>query len=215
VAALAAPLALALTGSPASASSSAATTTTTSTTTTSTTTTTAAPPAVPVDWCGGTLSLATPTIDDPNLTNYSFYCDGQVTAYTVMVERPGQPNTGIDDFDASPNVFSRANGSQITTEGFSCSGQIPGDSINCFAGTGSHADVWTNIEGQIDTSDPFCANLPPHAKPGTKPEPGATALLVVTDATGAEAGPFKLTMSPACKAVKPVPLKHKKDRKRA
>jgi hypothetical protein len=169
---------------------------------------------VPVDWCGGTLSLATPTVDDPNLTNYSFYCDGQVTAYTLIVERPGQPNTGIDDFNPSPSVYSRSTGSLISTEGFSCSGQIPGDSVNCFAGAGSHADVWTNIEGQVDTSDPFCANLPPHPKPGTKPEPAATALLVVTDATGAEAGPFKLTMTPACKAVKPVPVKRKKDRKR-
>jgi hypothetical protein len=182
--------------------------------TTTPTSTTPSPPALPVSWCAGSLSRATPTIDDPNLTNYLFYCDGDVTAYTVLIERPGHPNDGADDFSTAAGVFNRSTGAEIDTENFSCSGIVPGDGINCFAGTGSWADQWSNIEGQFDTSDPFCANLPPHPKPGTKPEPGALALIVVTDTTGAQAGPFQLTMTPACPTVKPVPYpKHHRHRR--
>ena len=173
-------------------------------TTTSAATTPAAPP-VPVTWCGGSLSLATPTIDDPNLLNYKFHCDGQVTAYTVVVNRPGHLNDEIDDFATTASVFDPATGDQLTTESFSCSGILPGSGINCYAGTGSSSTIWTNVEGQLDTSDPFCANLPKGAKPGTKPEPGAVAQLVVTDPTGAEQGPFGLPITPACKRVKAVP----------
>jgi hypothetical protein len=179
-------------------------------------TTTPAPTPIPVTGCDGSLSYATPTIDDPNLLNYKFHCSGQVTAYTVIVNRPGHYLDEIDDFTTAASVFDPT-GNQITTENFACAGLLPGAGVNCNVGTGTSSDPWTNIEGQLDTSDPFCANLPPHAKPGTKPEPGATAQLVVTDATGAEQGPFSLPITPACKpgkaVPKPKPVKHKRVRK--
>jgi hypothetical protein len=115
------------------------------------------------------------------LLNYKFHCDGEVTAYTLIVNRPGH--------------------------------------VNRFAGAGNFAVGYASIAGQFDTSDPFCANLPKGAKPGTKPEPGAVAQLVVTDTSGAEAGPFQLPITPACKAVKPVSKlkaeKHKRHGKAA
>jgi hypothetical protein len=179
--------------------------------------TTSAAPAVPVTGCDGSLSLATPTVDDPNLLSYKFHCDGQVTAYTVLVNRRGHVDDEIDDFSSNASVFDGITGDQITTESFSCAGILPGTGVNCFAGAGSSSTTWANVEGQFDTSDPFCANLPKGAKPGTKPEPGALAQLVVTDATGAEQGPFQLPITPGCKPVKAVPkvspAKHKHARK--
>jgi hypothetical protein len=179
--------------------------------------TTPAAPPVPVTGCDGSLSLATPTVDDPNLLNYKFHCDGQVTAYTVLINRRGHVDDEIDDFSSNANVFDGITGAQITTESFSCAGILPGTGVNCFAGAGGSSTTWANVEGQLDTSDPFCANLPKGAKPGTKPEPGALAQLVVTDATGAEQGPFQLSITPGCKPVKALPKasqpKHKHARK--
>jgi hypothetical protein len=177
-------------------------------------TTPTAPTPIPVSVCDGSLSPATPTVDDPNLLNYKFYCDGEVTAYTVIVNRPGHIDDEIDDFETSTSVFEPNSGALITSLSFNCTGTIPGGGVGCFAGTGNFAPPYASIEGQFDTSDPFCANLPKDAKPGTKPEPGASAQLVVTDATGAEQGPFLLPIAPGCKAVKPVPKPKPKKHKR-
>src|ERR1700722_11517056 len=89
-----------------------------------------APPPVPVTWCGGSLSLATPTIDDPNLLNYKFHCDGQVTAYTVVVNRPGHLNDEIDDFSPSTSVFDPITGALVTTVSLNCTGTLPGSGVN-------------------------------------------------------------------------------------
>jgi hypothetical protein len=91
-----------------------------------------------------------------------------------------------------------------------CSGVLPGDGINCNAGAGGLVAGYAVVHGAVDTSDPFCANLPKNAKPGTKPEPAAFAQLVVTDVTGAEDGPFRLWLQPGCKPVKPLPKPAKK-----
>jgi hypothetical protein len=177
------------------------------------------PVAVPVSTCDGALSPATPTIDDPNLLNYKFHCDGEVTAYTVVVNRPGHINDEIDDFATSTSVFDPTAGALLTNVSFSCAGTLPGGAVNCFAGSGGFAPAYASVQGQFDTSDPFCANLPKGAKPGSKPEPGAVAEIIVTDTSGAETGPFQLPITPACKAIKvlpkPKPDQHKHHRKGA
>lgn len=165
--------------------------------------------------CVGAVNLdKSPTSDDPNLLDYQFHCDTDITAYSVLINRPNRPFSGIDDFSSTANVF-LPTGDQVTTEQFSCSGTTPGDGINCNAGAGGFGSAWTTISGTVDTVDPFCPSLPAHAKPGTKPEPGAIAQLIVSDNTGAEDGPFRLFMTPACKPVKPVPKATKKSRKQA
>lgn len=164
-----------------------------------------APAPVPVSGCDGAVSRATPTVDDPNLLSYKFHCDGEVTAYTVLVNRRGHVNDQIDDFNPVPSLFDPSTGALVTTVSFNCTGTLPGAGVNCLAGSGGFAVAYATFKGQFDTSDPFCANLPKSAKPGTKPEPGAVAELVVTDTSGAEAGPFQLPIAPACKAVKAVP----------
>jgi hypothetical protein len=155
--------------------------------------------------CTGGVSLDTsPTSDDPNLLDYQFQCDTDITGYSVLINRPGKAFTGIDDFSSTANVF-LPTGDQVTTEQFTCSGTTPGDGINCNAGAGGFGSAGTTISGTVDTVDPFCSSLPAHAKPGTKPEPAAIAQLIVSDNTGAEDGPFKLWMKPLCKPVKPAP----------
>jgi hypothetical protein len=162
--------------------------------------------------CRGALHPdSSPTLDDPNLVDYSFYCDGPISAYTLLINRPNHINDSIDDFNAAPDVLFQ-NGQPIPSESVACSGVLPGDGINCNAGAGGLVAGYAYVKGAVDTSDPFCANLPRNAKPGTKPEPAAFAQLVVTDATGAEDGPFRLWLEPGCKPVKPVTKPTKKTR---
>jgi hypothetical protein len=185
-----------------STSTSTSKSTTTSTTTSSTST--AAP--VPVLGCVGDLSPATPTDTDPNLTNYSFHCNGQVNAYSILVTRPGQAYNELDDFSVTSNVISPSTGELSATEGFNCQGGIPGSGLTCqIAAPATSADTWSLIQGQFDTTTPFCPTLPAHAKPGTKPSAGAVAYLVVSDPTGEEVGPWIFQYSPRCPVVKAVP----------
>jgi hypothetical protein len=156
--------------------------------------------------CVGDLSPATPTSTDPNLTNYSFHCNGQVTAYSIVVTRPGQAYDELDDFVNTGNVIDPNTGQLSSTEGFNCQGEIPGSGFNCqIAAPATYADTWALIQGQFDTTTPFCPTLPAHAKPGTKPSQGAVAYFVVNDPTGEEVGPWIFQMSPSCPVVKAVP----------
>ena len=52
--------------------------------------------------CGGTLTRAKPTTDDPNLLNYKFNCNGGISAYTLIVLRKSNDFNTIDDFDDEP-----------------------------------------------------------------------------------------------------------------
>jgi hypothetical protein len=185
---------------------SSGTTTSKSTSTSTTTTNSSTSTGVPVLGCVGDLSPATPTDTDPNLTNYSFHCNGQVTAYSIVVNRPAQAYNELDDFSVTANVIDPTTEQPSTTESFNCQGGIPGSGISCLiASPATSADTWSLIQGQFDTTTPFCPTLPAHAKPGTKPSAGAVAYLVVSDPTGEEVGPWIFQYSPRCPAVKPVP----------
>jgi hypothetical protein len=182
----------------------AATTTTTTTTTTSSTTTTSTTPPIAVTGCNAYLTPATPTLLDSNYLNYNFQCDGTVTAYTVIINRQHQYDNEVDDFSQNSSVTQPGSTTSLNVA-FTCSGEIPGAGVNCFAGAGAAAPQWTWIQGQLDTTTPFCPTLPKHAKPGTKPTPEAQAEIVVTDGTGAQTGPYYAPIGPACKKLKPVP----------
>ncbi len=186
-----------------STTTSSSSTTSSKSTTTSSTSTTA---PVPVLGCVGDLSPATPTSTDPNLTNYSFHCNGQVNAYSIVVTRPGQAYNELDDFSVTSNVIDPTTGELSATESFNCEGGIPGSGISCLtASPATSADTWSLIQGQFDTTTTFCPTLPAHAKPGTKPSQGAVAYLVVSDPTGEEVGPWIFEYSPRCPVVKAVP----------
>jgi hypothetical protein len=154
--------------------------------------------------CGGTLKRAKPTVDDPNLLNYKFNCNGGITAYTLIVLRKSNDFNTIDDFDTNPLAFDPT-GDPLSKVALSCAGEIPGDGINCNAGAGGSLPTPDWAEGTIDTTEPYCANIPPGAKAGTKPDPAAVVELVVSDSTGAEDGPFRLRLAGKCPAVKVKP----------
>jgi hypothetical protein len=157
--------------------------------------------------CAGELYKA-PTADEPNLLSYKFHCDTAISAYTLLANRQIYDYSTIDDFSANAEVVDPT-GNVLSTESFGCSGQLPGNGVNCNAGAGGVMSAWDFADGQIDTADPYCANIPVGSPPGTVAEPPASIQLVVTDSTGAQDGPFRLFMMPGCGPTpKPVP-KHK------
>jgi hypothetical protein len=161
--------------------------------------------------CGGQLKpdpAASPTADEPNLLDYSFYCDGNITAYTLVVNRTMFDFETVDDFSTVATVVD-STGAVVSTEGFTCEGSLPGPGINCSPpAAGGIMSAGHHAQGNFDTADPYCANIPKGSKPGTQPELQAMVQLVVTDASGAQDGPFRLGIVPACKpvhVVKPKP----------
>jgi hypothetical protein len=155
-------------------------------------------------------AAASPT-GDPNLMAYHFRCDGPITAYTVVVNRTPFDLEVVDDFSTTANVTTA--GVIVPTESFGCEGTLPGNGTNC----NGKADAYFDVSGTFDTTDPFCGGYAAGAKWPAKPAPAAVAQLIVTDATGAQDGPFLLNATPACKPVKPLPKpkpkKHKKPAK--
>lgn len=151
--------------------------------------------------CGGTLKRAKPTADDPNLLNYKVNCNGGISAYTLIVLRKPNDFNTIDDFASSVTVFDPS-GNPLSSASFSCAGEIPGYGINCNAGAGGSMTSPDWAEGTFDTTEPYCANIPPDAKSGAKPDPAAVVELVVSDTTGAEDGPFRLRLDAKCPPVR-------------
>jgi hypothetical protein len=93
---------------------------------------------------------------------------------------------------------------------------MPGDGINCNAGAGGFMGAGNQAQGSFDLTDPYCKTLPAKAKPGTPATPQAIVQLIVTDTSGAQDGPFRLTPSAACPRVPdraPTPKKAKKTKK--
>lgn len=158
--------------------------------------------------CRGGLTKGAPTANDPHLTNYSFHCNGDIESYTLVVNRTVKDLSTVDDFNTAPGIYNNALTQLSPTETVDCSATMtPGDGINCFAlspATPQTITAYNWIQGYIDTTDPFCGGVPKGAKSGTAPEPQAVVQLVVSDVTGAEWGPFPLSLSPACPKLKPV-----------
>jgi hypothetical protein len=164
-----------------------------------------ATPIAPVG-CRGGLTKGAATANDPNLTNYSFNCSGDIESYTLVVNRTPNDLSTFDDFNTAPSVYNFALTTISPTETVDCQATTtPGDGINCFAQSSANPQTITAynwIQGYIDTTDPFCGGVPKGAKAGTAAEPAAVVQLVVTDTTGAEWGPFPLSRSPACPKLK-------------
>lgn len=153
--------------------------------------------------CGGSLRRA-PTSDEPNTLSYKFNCDGGITAYTIIASRGPSDLSTIDDF--SPNSLAYGTSGAVDSKvSFTCEGSIPGSGVNCNTG-GSALSAPEFVEGTFDTTDPYCGTAPTKAttkaktKASSKAQPQAVVQLIVSDVTGAEDGPFRLNLSPACKA---------------
>jgi hypothetical protein len=153
--------------------------------------------------CGGSLRRA-PTSDEPNTLSYKFNCDGGITAYTIIASRGPSDLSTIDDF--SPNSLAYGTSGVDSKVSFTCEGSIPGNGVNCNTGGSSYLQSPEFVEGTFDTTDPYCGTVPTKAttkattKASSKAEPQAVVQLIVSDVTGAEDGPFRLNLKPACKA---------------
>jgi hypothetical protein len=151
--------------------------------------------------CLGSISKdPAPTADDPNLIDYSIYCHGDFTAYTLIAHRRLFDFDTIDDFSPDISVL-QIDGNPSSTEAVTCAATLPGDGINCNAGAGGVISAYFQVKGSFDLTEPYCKTLPKGAKPGTLAQPQAFVEFVVTDATGAEDGPFRLSLKPGCPRV--------------
>jgi hypothetical protein len=163
----------------------------------------AAPTPASLTDCGGTV-FADPSGTaggEPNLLDYKFQCDGDISAYTIIVDRRSGDSGNIDDYNPAPSVFESDGVTPSPSETAICEGTTPSDGINCNAGAGAVLSAGVITEGSVDPVEPYCKSLPAKAKPGTPAIPQAIVQLVVTDTTGAEDGPFDLGPAKACPKV--------------
>jgi hypothetical protein len=168
-----------------------------------------APTPVSATNCSGALTKA-PTADEPNLLGYKFHCDWGISAYTLVVNRKPNDYNTLDDFSPTADVIDLA-GNVVSTLGLTCDGSIPGNGVSCNPGAKKYLAAPDYAQGTIDTSDPYCANIPADSPPGTRAEPQAIVQLVVTDTTGAQDGPFRLNLGSSCG---PTPKPHLKANKK-
>lgn len=164
-----------------------------------------------------TLGTSTATAENP--------LGGNVWAYTVYITRPDGTQNQIDDYNANPyttfpsplaaDPFYTINpsvwpasaraGSADTTTNISCEQSAQLSAINCNTGLPTvTSGVTTNngyipeserVHGDFDLDQAFCKHLPNTKKLGTPAVRQAQVWLLVSDNTGAEDGPFRLTLS--------------------
>lgn len=153
--------------------------------------------------CGGTVAhdRTGTALGEPNLLDYKFRCNGNISSYTIILDQQGDRGNGIDDYNPAPVVFDADGVTPSLTETLTCEGTTPSDGINCNAGAGGALAAANFAEGSIDPIQPYCKHFASNAKVGAAAIPQAQVQLVVTDATGAEDGPFDLGPAKACPKV--------------
>ncbi|HXO11649.1 MAG TPA: hypothetical protein VN871_04710 [Mycobacterium sp.] len=163
----------------------------------------AAPTPASFTNCGGSVSRdkSGATAGEPNLLDYKFRCNGDISSYTIIANQQGNPGGSLDDFDPSPGVLESNGVTPNPTASITCGGVTPSNGINCNLGAGGVLPTANFAAGSIDLLQPFCKHLPTKAKAGTPAVPQALVQLVVTDTTGAEDGPFQLRAAKACPKV--------------
>jgi hypothetical protein len=174
------------------------------------------PTPVSLTDCKGSLAhdASGASIGEPNLTDYRFSCDGSITSYTIVVNRRAGDTGNLDDFNPSPNIFETDGVTPSPTVTALCSGTTPSNGINCNFGAGGALTTGFVAVGAVDLVAPYCKSLPARARPGTLAIPRAIAQVIVTDATGAQDGPFELSPSWRCPRVAgAVPAQHKRGAK--
>jgi hypothetical protein len=158
--------------------------------------------------CGGHVSAdpGAKAAHEPNLLDYRFSCDGNISAYTVIVGQSGDRGGTVDDYNPAPSVFESDGVTPSPSESDTCEGTTPSNGINCNFGAGGALITGHSVQGSVDLIGPYCKHLPTTAsgktaKPGTPAVAQALVQLIVTDATGAEDGPFTLGPAKACPRV--------------
>jgi hypothetical protein len=123
----------------------------------------------------------------PDGIDVAFGCSGDIKSFTVISSAP------VGGFEVNADVFDHATQEIVETDSFFCEGLIPGDGFNCTGG----AHGGNDIRAAFETNDPVCSD--------TELTPPLRLQVVVSDANGATAGPFRLRGPDACP--KPGPAK--------
>ena len=130
--------------------------------------------------CNGRVSLGEERSEGQ--TNYYFACSDDIKGYAIVTL-----NRQTDAFDTEPVVL-KPDGEPAAGQSFSCSAPIPGDGGSC---TGS-ALAGNKVNGSVNlTTDP-CV--------GKRPE----VAVVVANAAGATAGPYRLVNAKPGPATRPL-----------
>lgn len=84
----------------------------------------------------------TTPLDDPDeyQVEYRFACSGPITGYSISLQR------GVKSFDTEAVVLNKTTGDGITTDSFTCQGEIPGLGFNC---TGLYSGGYNVISGRF------------------------------------------------------------------
>jgi hypothetical protein len=135
--------------------------------------------------CLGNLTAGKPEAgSEEQQVQYSFYCNGPITGYQLQAQIPV---TGIQ---SPPLLVSNLQPAVPLTDTFSCSGEVPGFTLNCVGGAKAGYEA---ITGQFAIGTKLCA------------EPRVDPLLTVTYAylekgvvTQAISGPFDLGRPKGC-----------------
>jgi hypothetical protein len=136
--------------------------------------------------CVGLTQAGQPELgSEETQVGYTFYCDGPITGYQLQSQ---VPLTGIQ----SPPALSDLVTKTPLNDTFSCSGEIPGYSVNC---VGAAKAGYERVTGQFAIGTKLCA------------EPRVDPLLTVvfasvekTTVTQAISGPFDLGRPKGCPA---------------
>jgi hypothetical protein len=132
----------------------------------------------------------------PDRVDVAFGCSGDIKSFTLISSAP------IGGFEVSAEVFDHVTQAIVETDSFFCEGPIPGDGFNCTGGAHAGKDVKTAFE----TFDPICSE--------TEVTAPLKLQVVISDANGATAGPFRLRGPEPCAKPKPArPAGQRKHRK--
>jgi len=134
--------------------------------------------------CIGSIAAGQPEVgSEEQQVQYTFYCDGPISGYQLESQIPV---TGV----SSPPLVTSNTTKAALTDTFSCSGEVPGWSVNC---VGAAKASYETVTGQFAIGTKLCA------------EPRVDPLLTVTYAylekgvvTQAISGPFDLGRPAGC-----------------
>jgi len=132
----------------------------------------------------------------PDQVDIAFGCSGDIRSFTVISSAP------IGGFAVSAEAYDHVTQAIVETDSFFCEGPIPGDGFNCTGGAHAGKDIKTAFE----TFDPICSE--------TEVTAPLKLQVVISDANGATAGPFRLRGPEPCAKPKPArPAGQRKHRK--
>ena len=137
--------------------------------------------------CKGHIEKGEPSPDDPTVTQvkYVFACSQAITGYQI------QPDHAVQSMDTEVFATDRTTKQVISTDSFSCNGDLPGYGVNC---NGVYGGDWRVVTATFAIDEKLCD------------EPRVDPLLTVTFATANAqrqitqflAGPFDLGRPHGC-----------------